>query len=70
MSLECSLAFPGSDSKEPTLAVQETWVWDPLGWEPLEKGMWQPLQYSCLRIPHDRRAWWAITMGSQRVGHG
>ena len=26
-----------------------------------------PLQYSCLRSPMDRGAWWA--MGLQRVGH-
>ena len=28
-----------------------------------------PLQYSCLENPMDRGAWWATSMGSQRVGH-
>ena len=28
-----------------------------------------PLQYSCLGYPTDRRAWWSTIYGSQRVGH-
>ena len=28
-----------------------------------------PLQYSCLKNPMDRGAWWAIIHGSQRVRH-
>ena len=28
-----------------------------------------PLQYSCLGNPMDRRAWWSTIYGSQRVGH-
>ena len=33
-------------------------------------GNGNPLQYSCLENPMDRRAWWAIqSMGSQRVRH-
>ena len=42
-----------------------------LGWEdPLAKGRGYPLQYSCLKNPMDRGAWWAIqSMGSQRVRH-
>ena len=28
-----------------------------------------PLQYSCLENPMDRRAWWATIYGSQRVEH-
>ena len=28
-----------------------------------------PLQYSCLENPMDRRASWATVTGSQRVGH-
>ena len=27
------------------------------------------LWYSCLENPMDREAWWAIVLGSQRVGH-
>ena len=39
-------------------AVQETWFRS-LGQEdPLEKGMANPLQYSCLENPMDRGAWW------------
>ena len=47
--------------KNPT-PVQETWVWS-LSWEDPEKipgeGNGNPLQYSCLGNPMDRRAWWA-----------
>ena len=33
-------------------------------------GQGNPLQYSCLENPMDRRAWRAIqSLGSQRVGH-
>ena len=42
---------------------QETWVRS-LGQEdPLQKEMTNPLQYSCLRIPMDRGAWWATIHG-------
>ena len=41
-------------------AMQETWVRS-LGWEtPLEEGMATHFQYSCLKNPVDRGAWWAI----------
>ena len=39
-----------------------------LGGSPGE-GNGNPLQYSCLENPMDRGAWWAQSMGSQRVGH-
>ena len=32
-------------------------------------GNGNPLQYSCLENPMDRRAWWAIVHRSQRVGY-
>ena len=32
-------------------------------------GNGNPLQYSCLENPMDRGAWWAQSMGTQRVGH-
>jgi len=32
-------------------------------------GQGNPLQYSCLENPMDREAWWAMVIGSQRVGH-
>ena len=38
--------------------MRETWVRS-LGWEDhLEKGMTNPLQYSCLENSMDRGAWW------------
>ena len=50
-------------------AMQETWVRS-LGWEdPPEEGM---ATHSCIlawRIPTDRGAWQAKSMGWQRVGH-
>ena len=35
----------------------------------MEKGNGNPLQYSCLENPMDRRAWWAAVYGVTRVGH-
>ena len=32
-------------------------------------GHGNPLQYSCLENPMDRRAWWTTSTGSHRVGH-
>ena len=32
-------------------------------------GHGNPLQYSCLGKPMDRRAWQVQSMGSQRIGH-
>ena len=44
-------------------AIWETWVRS-LGWEdPLEKGMGNQLQYSCLENPMDRGAWRAKVHG-------
>ena len=34
-----------------------------------EEGNGYPLQYSCLEKPMDRGAWWAKSMGPQRVRH-
>ena len=39
-----------------------------LGRSPRE-GNGNPLQYSCLRNPMDRGAWWAIVHGITRVWH-
>ena len=33
------------------------------------EGNGNPLQYSCLENPMDRRAWWATVHGVTRVGH-
>ena len=42
---------------------QEMWVWS-LGWkDPLEEENGNPLQYSCLKNPMDRGAWWATVHG-------
>ena len=46
---------------QPTL--QETQILS-LGWEDaLEKGMGNPLQYSCLENSMDRGAWWVTVCG-------
>ena len=49
---------------------------DPRGWVSVPgpgrspgEGHGNPLQYSCLENPMDRRAWWATVCGAQRVGH-
>ena len=48
-------------------AMQESWVWF-LGWEdPLDEGNGNPLQYSCLKNPMDRGAWWAILYGVAKI---
>ena len=40
------------------------------GWERSPgEGNGNPLQYSCLKNSMDGGAWWAIVVGSQRVGH-
>ena len=50
-------------------AAQENSV-QSLDWEdPLEKGMENPLQYSCLGSSLDRGTWWVTVMGSQRIGY-
>ena len=35
----------------------------------ISPGGGNPLQYSCLKNPTDREAWWATIHGSQRVRH-
>ena len=50
-------------------AMWETWV-QSLGWEgPLEEGMATHSSILAWRIPMDRGAWWANSMGSHRVRH-
>ena len=49
-------------------AMQETQV-ESLGWEnPLEGRHDNPLQYSCLKKPMDRAAWWATIHGVTKSG--
>ena len=50
-------------------------MWETLGLIPelgRSPGEWNcyPLQYSGVENSIDREAWWAIVLGSQRVGHG
>ena len=44
-------------------AMQETRVWSLSQEEPLEKGMANPLQYSCLENSMDRGAWQVTVCG-------
>ena len=56
-------AFPVAQMAKNLPTMQETWVRF-LGQEdPLEKKMANPLQYSSLKNPMDRRAWWATVHG-------
>ena len=63
-----TLIFPVAQTVKNLLVMQESWVRS-LDWEdPLEKGMANLLQYSCLENPMDRGTWWVIVWG-HRVGH-
>ena len=37
--------------------------------DPLEKGIGNPLQYSCLENPMDRGAWRTTVHGAAKIGH-
>ena len=56
--------FPGgSNSKEQSPPVRETWV-QSLGWKDvLEEGMATHSSVLAWRIPMDRGAWWATVHG-------
>ena len=61
--------FSGSsDSKEIAHNSGDLGLIPGLGRSP-GVGNGNPLQYSCLENSMDREAWWAKSMGSQRVGH-
>ena len=50
------MGFPGAQTVKNPPAMQETWVL-PLGQEdPLEEGIANPPQYSCLENPHRQRS--------------
>ena len=52
---------------QPANAGDTSWI---LGLERSPgRGHGNPLQYSCLESLMDRGAWWATSIGSQRVGH-
>ena len=66
------MGFPGDSSVKNLPAVQERQGKrvQSLGWEdPLEEGMATHSSILAWRIPMDRGAWWANSMGSHRVGH-
>ena len=66
-----SMGFPGGSVVKNPPSMQEMRV-QSLGREdPLEGGRnGNPLQYSCLGNPMDRRAWWAIASGGHKeLGH-
>ena len=50
-------------------AMQETWGSIPVSGRCPAEGNGNPLQYSCLRNPMDKGAWWATVHGVQRVRH-
>ena len=63
--------IPGVSGKESTFNAEDP---GDMGLIPglgrsFGEGTGNPLQYSCLENPMDRRAWWAIAKGLQRVGH-
>ena len=59
----CYTGFPGgSDGEESACNAEDLGLITGLGRSPGE-GCGNPLQYSCLRNPTDRGAWWAIVHG-------
>jgi len=58
------MGFPGgSDGKESSLGIWETWI-QSLGWkDPLEESMTTHTSILAWRIPMDRGAWWATVRG-------
>ena len=63
------IGFPGDSLvKYPTANAGDTGSIPELGRSPGE-GNGNPLQYSCLGNPTDRRVWHIKSTGSQRVRH-
>ena len=54
-------ASPVAQTVKNLPAVQDTWI-QSLGQDPGE-GNGNPLQYSCLKNPLNREAWWATVHG-------
>ena len=64
-------AAGGTSGTEPTCQCRRHKMWvQSLGQEDLLEGHGDPLQYSCLENPMDKRAWWVSVDGVHRVGHG
>ena len=64
--------FPGGASgKEPTANAGDVRDMDLIPGSVKSPGgeHGNRLQYTCLENPMDRETWWAMSMGSQRVGH-
>ena len=61
-------ASPGAQLVKNLSAMQETWVPSLAQEDPLEAGMATNSSILAWRIPMDRGAWWAKSMGSQRGG--
>ena len=62
---ELNMGFPGgSDSKESACNAGDPGLIPGSGRSPGE-GNGYPLQYSCLKNPMNRGAWWLQPMGSQ-----
>ena len=60
----CILGFPGGTVVKIPPAMQETQVWSLSQEDPLEKGIDNPLKYSCLENSTDRGVWWATVHGA------
>ena len=68
-----SLGFPGGTSgiQNPPANAGDTRVTGSIPRSGRYPGVrnGNPFQYSCLKNPMDREAWWATFMGVQTVGH-
>ena len=63
VKVQSMLGFPNGSVVKNLPAMQKMWVQSLGQKDPLEKEMATPLQYSCLRNPVDRGAWWATFHG-------
>ena len=72
--LVLSLGIQATISTRDSIIFSELHQSEPEYFSPTYKAQpwrreWHPLQYSCLENPKDRGAWWAQSMGLQRVRH-
>ena len=58
-----SMDFPGGSDGKNLPVLQKTQVWSLGREDSLGEGNGYPLQYSCLKNPMDRGAWWATIHG-------
>ena len=52
----------------PASAGGMRWKFDLWVWKIPQRREWNPLQYSCLENPVDRRAWWATVQSITQSG--